>query len=92
MKREAAETLAIEALGWLASQDDLLPVFLGSTGASVADLRAGASSPDFLGSVLDFIIMDDAWVTQFCDAAGHPYDAPMRARAVLPWGEQVHWT
>jgi hypothetical protein len=37
-------------------------------------------------------MMDDAWVVAFCDAAGLPYEAPMRARAALPGGGQVHWT
>ena len=39
---EAAETLALQALAWLVSNDELLPVFLGATGASEADLRARA--------------------------------------------------
>ena len=92
MKREAAETVGVQALGWLAGNDELLPVFLGSTGASLDDLRAGAGDPDFLGSVLDFVMMDDAWVVAFCDASGLPYAAPMQARAALPGGGQVHWT
>lgn len=92
MQRDAAETVGLQALGWLAGNEDLLPVFLGSTGASSEDLRAGAADPAFLGSVLDFLTMDDAWVVAFCDAAGLPYEAPMRARAALPGGGQVHWT
>lgn len=92
MSRNSAETLALEALGWLASHDDLLPVFLGSTGASGDDLKARAADAEFLGSVLDFLLMDDAWVVAFCDAEGHGYDAPMQARQALPGGEQVHWT
>ncbi|MGR3503319.1 DUF3572 domain-containing protein [Pseudaestuariivita sp.] len=92
MRQEAAETLALEALGWLAQNDDLLPVFLGTTGASVADVRAQAGDPAFLASVLDFLLMDDAWVVAFCDAGGHAYEAPMQARMALPGGGEVHWT
>jgi hypothetical protein len=92
MQRDAAETVGLRALAWLAGNDELLPVFLGSTGASLDDLRAGAGDAAFLGSVLDFVMMDDAWVVAFCDAAGLPYDVPMRARAALPGGGQVHWT
>jgi hypothetical protein len=92
MQREAAETVGMQALAWLAGNDELLPVFLGSTGASLDDLRAGAGDAAFLGSILDFVMMDDAWVVAFCDAAGLPYEAPMRARAALPGGAQVHWT
>ena len=74
------------------SQDELLPVFLGSTGASEADLKERAADPVFLGAVLDFLMMDDAWVVGFCDAAEVKYDRPMMARAALPGGEQVNWT
>jgi hypothetical protein len=91
-RQEAAETLALQALTWLAGNDDLFPVFLGASGASAGDLAANAGQPAFLASVLDFVLTDDAWVTAFCDDAGLPYDAPMRARATLPGGEQINWT
>lgn len=90
--RESAETLALQILTWLAGNDELLPVFLGSTGASEDDLRAGARDPAFLGSVLDFVMMDDAWVVAACDASGLAYDSLMQARMALPGGEQVNWT
>jgi hypothetical protein len=87
-----AETVAIQALGWMAGQQDVLEQFMGATGASVDDLRRGAQDPEFLGALLDFLMQQDAWVIGFCDAAGLPYDAPMRARAALPGGAQTHWT
>lgn len=92
MTRESAEVVGLKALGWMAGNEDLLPVFLGATGASAADLRGGAGDPGFLGALLDFIMMDDAWVTGFCDAEGLPYDQPMMARMSLPGGDQIHWT
>jgi hypothetical protein len=92
MQRDAAETVGLRALAWLTGNDELLPVFLGSTGAGLDDLRTGAGDPAFLGSVLDFLTMDDAWVVAFCDAEGLPYETPMRARAALPGGGEVHWT
>ena len=92
MLRESAEVIGLKALGWLAANEELLPVFLGSTGASEADVRAGISDPNFFGALLDFIMMDDAWITSFCDAEGLAYDQPMMARMALPGGEQMHWT
>ena len=92
MQRDAAETVGLRALAWLTGNDELLPVFLGSTGAGLDDLRAGAGDPAFLGSVLDFLTMDDAWVVAFCDAEGLAYETPMRARAALAGGGDVHWT
>jgi hypothetical protein len=89
---DQAEALALQALTFLLSDEDLLPVFMGSSGASADDLRAGASDPAFLGSVLDFLLMDDAWIMRFCDGQRLPYEAVMQARAALPGGEAVHWT
>ena len=91
MTPEAAETVALQALGWLVADKDLLAVFMGSTGLGERDLRQGAGAPEILVAVLDFLVMDDAWVSGFCDAQALPYDMPMRARATLSGGE-VHWT
>ena len=91
MKQESAETIALTALGWLAGNDELLPVFLGSTGASAGDLRRAAEDPGFLGAVLDFILMDDAWITAFCDSERLPYDSLLQARHALPGGGEMHW-
>ncbi len=90
--QESAETLALNALGWLANNDDLMPVFMGATGVAETDLKAQLADPMFLGAVLDFIMLDDAWVMAFCDASNLPYDRIMQARAALPGGEQVNWT
>ncbi|PTW50981.1 DUF3572 domain-containing protein [Rhodovulum kholense] len=90
--QDFAETVALEALAWLVGDDDLLPVFLGATGASAEDLRSRASETDFLASVLDFILLDDGWVMRFCESAGLPGEAVLRARAGLPGGADPHWT
>jgi hypothetical protein len=89
---ETAETLGLQALAWLAGNEDLMPVFLGSTGASEGEVKSQAADPAFLGAVLDFIMMDDAWVIAFCDTQALQYDRLMMARAALPGGEQVNWT
>lgn len=90
--QDNAEVIGLQMLTWLAGNDELMPVFQGSTGASESDIRAGASDPAFLGSVLDFIMMDDAWVIAACDSAGLSYDSLMAARQALPGGGEVHWT
>ncbi|WP_413869571.1 DUF3572 domain-containing protein [Albidovulum sp.] len=90
--QEFAETLALRALGWLVGNEEILPLFLGATGSSAADLRARAAEPEFLVSVLDFLLIDDAWVIAFCDAAGYGYGEPGAARQALPGGAEMHWT
>lgn len=90
--QESAEAMALQALGWLAGQDELFPQFLGATGADVADLPLAATRPEFLAAVVDFILMDDAMVIGFCDAVGLRYEMPMQMRALLPGGSGPHWT
>ncbi|RVV98807.1 DUF3572 family protein [Mesobaculum littorinae] len=92
MTEDQAETIAAQALGWLASDPDLMGVFLGASGMSIDDLRGGAGSPEILGAVLDFVCMDDDWVVRFCDDTGRRYEDPARARAVLAGPAGMHWT
>lgn len=89
---DSAETLALTALGWLVENEELLPVFLGSTGASIEDVRDRVGDSDFLASVMDFLVLDDSWVMAFCDANALAYDLPAQARAVLAGGTDIHWT
>lgn len=92
MSPETAQTIALQALGWLVNNAALCPTFMGATGTSVDDLRGRAGDPDFQASVLEFLTMDDAWVVEFCDAVGLGYQDPLTARYALPGAEQVHWT
>jgi hypothetical protein len=92
MKQEMAEMGAVRVLGWLAGQEDLLPIFLGATGAAAEDLRRAAGEPEFLGSVLDFVLMDDAWVIACAGALGMPPERIAEIRRALPGGALPHWT
>ncbi|NJM82958.1 MAG: DUF3572 domain-containing protein [Tabrizicola sp.] len=92
MQQETAQVLALRVLGWLAADDEMFASFLNATGASVSDLRSRAEDVAFLGSILDFLLVNDEWVVSFCDSAGLAYTAPLAARASLPGGEAVHWT
>lgn len=89
--QDFAEIVALRALGWIAGNEDLLPVFLGATGAGIGDLRQRAQEAEFLASVLDFLLMDDAWIVAFCDAEGLAYETPRQARAGLPGAALSDW-
>ena len=91
-QRESAETMGLQAFSWLLGQENLVGVFLNATGADQGQLASLARDPVFLGAVLDFLLMDDAWVMAFCQSVSLPYTAPMQARAVLPGGQSLHWT
>ena len=92
MKSEAAQHIAIQALQWIASDSELCGQFLGHCGASAEDLRTRAAEPEFLGFVLDFLLLDDSFVLAFSERAGIPPETPMRARAALPGGDLPNWT
>lgn len=92
MHPEIAETIALRALGWMATNEELLPVFIGASGISTDDFKKRAQESEFQCSVLDFLMMDDAWVMAFCDAENLGYDQLMVARQSLPGGAQINWT
>ena len=92
MDQKQAEVRALSVLAWLVGNEELLPVFLGATGACESDLRARVGESEFLGSVLDFVMMDDAWVMAYCDGEGLSYETLMQARQALPGGTDVSWT
>ncbi|MDD7969574.1 DUF3572 domain-containing protein [Roseinatronobacter alkalisoli] len=97
MNHSAAERIALDAFTWLCAEQDLLPVFLNASGASVGDLRAALSSaegPDqaLLGAVLDFILMRDDTVIACCAAQNLPNDRLAQAQAVLAGHAGMHWT
>ena len=88
----SAEILAIKAIDWIATANELFEIFLGSSGADLNDVKAGAKDNIFLGSVLDFILMDDAWVQDFCETKCFEFNEPFLARQFLPGGNLPNWT
>lgn len=70
MTRERAETLAFEALAFLAAKPEALDGFLRNSGLEVLELRRRASDPDMLRAVLDYLMADDAWAGDFCRNRG----------------------
>ncbi|MEO1678536.1 MAG: DUF3572 domain-containing protein [Pseudomonadota bacterium] len=92
MTETEAETVGLTALAWLVGHDELVRVFMGSTGASEQDLRMGAANLEFLGSVLDFLLLDDAWISAFAAETGIAPEAPLAARQALPGGNLPQWT
>jgi hypothetical protein len=92
LQPEGAQVLALQALGWIASDDEVFPLFLAATGVGIGELRERASEAEFLAAVLDFLLQDDRWVVAFCDAEGQPYTSPQAARAALPGGAVTNWT
>lgn len=70
LTREAAETLALQGLGFLAARPDDIERFLRNTGIDAAELRARATDPDVLRAVLEYILAGDATTGDFCADLG----------------------
>ena len=81
--REAAESLAIQALGFLAGDPQRIARFLDLSGLPLAGIRAAATDPSFLAGVLEHVTSDEALLVAFAaEAAIKPEDI-VRARTVL---------
>jgi Protein of unknown function (DUF3572) len=87
MRRDAAESLAVQALSFLAGEPERLARFLALTGLGPDRIRAAAASPGFLAGVLDHVASEDALVTAFAAEAGIAPEEVEKARRVLGSGE-----
>ena len=92
MDKEIAETRALEVLTWVLSEDDLIHVFMGATGASQDDLRSNTLSHAFLISILDFVLMDDRWVISCSKFLNIDPSQIQLIRMSLDGGQEVTWT
>ena len=92
MDREIAETRALEVLTWVLSEDNLIQVFMGATGASQNDLRSNTLSHEFLISILDFVLMDDRWVISCGKFLNIDPSQIQLIRMSLDGGQEVNWT
>ena len=88
MTSQEAEIYALKVTNWLISNQDLLDVFMSSTGVSEATIKSDFHDGVFLAAVLDFLLLDD----DACDAMQLEPDAMHTARLLLPGGERVNWT
>ena len=91
MTRDTAQIIALEAIGWLATDDDLMALFLMSTGCTAETLKSRVNDPEFLISVLDFILMDDKWVIKFCKAVPRDPSMLRGVRTALYDDDEIHW-
>ena len=92
IRRESAQILGLQALAFVAADEDLLLPFLAQSGLGAGELRDRAEDPDLLGAVVDFLLAEDARVLAFAAAAGiAPAEVPA-LRAALPGGDVPHWT
>jgi 16S rRNA G527 N7-methylase RsmG len=63
-----AETIALNALGFLVDSPEDLEKFMRQSGVDLATIRASAADRDFLTAVLDFLMADEALLVRFCES------------------------
>lgn len=85
--REEAERIAVAALGFVASDSELLPRFLALTGIEASQIRRAASEPGFLAGVLRFVVAHEPTLIAFAADAGLPPRDVTTALAALPGGD-----
>jgi hypothetical protein len=83
VEREAAESLAIQVLTYLASEPERLGRFLALSGLGPQQLRIAAAEPGFLAGVLDYVIADESLLLGFADQAGIDPADVLHAQAAL---------
>ena len=76
MTPENAEILALEALGWLAGDQEAIQRFLDLAGIDGAELRAAAGNPGTAVAVLDYLLAHEELLVRFCE------DAQVKARDI----------
>ena len=89
-KRENAEALAIQALGFIAADPELLPRFLAITGIEANSIRQAAREPGFLAGVLQFIAAHEPTLMRFSEETGTPPADVGKALKALPQGDDSY--
>ena len=90
MEKEKAETIALQALAFLAKDDELLARFLMASGITPQDLKNRFRDSDFLGGVLDAVLGDDLVLLAFCNSASLSPETLIKARRALPGGYEIY--
>lgn len=86
MPREDAETVALRALGFIASEEARLTRFMADTGISLETLHLEAGEPHVMAAVLDTLLRNEPDLLMFSANAGFEPDAVMRAHHALTMG------
>ena len=92
MPAGAAEELAIQALSYIAGDEERLERFLAITGVGVDQIREAAGEPGFLAGVLAYLASDEQLAAAFAaDSGCGPADIA-RAHYALggePWEREI---
>ena len=85
--RDEAESIAIQALGYLADRPEERGRFLALAGLGPENLRAAASDPAFLAGVICFLLEDEPLLLAFAADAGLPPASVAAAGSALGFAD-----
>jgi len=68
--REAAEMLAVQALTFIAEDQERMSGFLAATGLEPGQIRSAAQQEGFFAGVLEHMLADESLLVAFADSAG----------------------
>ncbi len=84
LSRDAAEAIAAQALGFIASDPTRLGRFLAESGLGPDNVRRAAADPAFLPAVLDFILANEEDLVAFAAELDIEPRHVTAARRLLP--------
>lgn len=85
--RDDAEAMAIAALGFVATDPELMSRFLAISGIEPSMIRQAANEAGFLAGVLDFVLAHEPTLLRFADETGRNPGSVLAARRMLPNGD-----
>jgi hypothetical protein len=83
-------TVALQALAWLASDEERLVRFLNLSGLTPRGLRATATQPEALGAVLDYLLAWEPLLISFSEELGVAPEIIAHSRQKLPGAPLLH--
>jgi len=91
MNDEQAQAIALQALAFIAGEENALIGLMNLSGLSLDAMKSQAGDPQFLAGVMDFVLSDEPLLLAFCEAADLPPETPLRVRRALPGGRGLEF-
>jgi len=86
---DEAQELAIEALGFIGQNQELLERFLALSGIQIQDMRQAAQAHGFFAGILAFLLNNERDLLAFCDEKNIAPEIIPQAFALLPGGDVI---
>ena len=77
------ETLAIQAVAYLLTDDETRQGFLNATGLEEEEIRSGLENKGFLAGVLEYLLSREDLLLDFCEENEISPELPARAQQTL---------